>query len=101
MFGIYLCTASRCIPCHLATRFPAKRETLWRNSLFPGSSGESSGKEWKQLKGTRYSMFKQFPKAVADKRRKLVKLMKDARDNGKRAWLVYDTLYVDDQPVRE
>ncbi|KAH3842016.1 hypothetical protein DPMN_115504 [Dreissena polymorpha] len=58
-------------------------------------------KEWKQLKGARYSMFEQFPKAVADKRRKLVKSMKDDRDKGKRAWLVYDTLYVDGQPVRE
>ncbi len=57
-------------------------------------------KEWKQLKGTNYSMFEQFPKAVSDKRRKLVKHIKEARDQGKRAWLVYDTLYVDGLPVR-
>ena len=58
-------------------------------------------REWKELKGTNFSMFEQFPKAVSDKRRKLVRQMKDAREQGKRAWLVYDTLYVDGKPVRD
>jgi hypothetical protein len=36
-----------------------------------------------------------------DKRRGLVKKMKDARDAGKKAWIVYHTLYVDGRPVRD
>ena len=46
-------------------------------------------------------MYEQFPREVTDKRRKLVKKMKEARDQGKRAWIVYDTLYVDGRPVRD
>ena len=57
-------------------------------------------KQWKQLKGTNYQMFEQFPKEVGDKRRKLVKKMKDALNEGKRAWLAYDTLYIDGVPVK-
>jgi predicted nucleic acid-binding Zn-ribbon protein len=58
-------------------------------------------REWKHLKGTSFHMFEQFPKEVMDKRRGLVKKMKDARDAGKKAWIVYDTLYVDGRPVRD
>lgn len=58
-------------------------------------------RQWKELRGTNFHMFEQFPKEVSDKRRKLVKKMKEARDAGKRAWIVYDTLYVDGKPVTE
>jgi hypothetical protein len=57
-------------------------------------------RQWKELRGTDFHMFEQFPKEVSDKRRKLVKDMKEARSSGKRAWIVYDTLYIDGKPVK-
>ncbi|XP_052286605.1 uncharacterized protein LOC127882142 [Dreissena polymorpha] len=57
-------------------------------------------KQWKHLTGTNYQMHEQFPPEVLEKRRKLVPHMKDARKEGKRAWIAYDTLYVDGKPVR-
>ncbi|XP_052784275.1 uncharacterized protein LOC128220063 [Mya arenaria] len=47
-------------------------------------------KSWKQL----------FPPDVIQKRRVLVPKMKEARRQGKRAYLAYDTLYVDGTAVR-
>ncbi|XP_052820392.1 uncharacterized protein LOC128246240 [Mya arenaria] len=58
-------------------------------------------REWKHLKGTQFHMFEQFPKEVTNKRRGLVKKMKEFREKGKKAWLVYDTLYVDGRPMRD
>lgn len=52
-------------------------------------------KEWKQLKGTQYSVFEQYPPEVIEKRRKLVPKMKIARQQGKSSWIAYDTLYID------
>ena len=46
-------------------------------------------------------MNEQFPREVADKRRRLVPKMKEARQQGKSAWLSYDTLYVDGRVVRD
>ena len=46
-------------------------------------------------------MNEQFPKEVADKRRRLVPKMKKARQQGKSAWLSYDTRYVDSRAVRD
>ncbi|KAH3773864.1 hypothetical protein DPMN_175235 [Dreissena polymorpha] len=57
-------------------------------------------KQWKHLTGTNFQMHEQFPPEVLEKRRKLVPHMKDARKEGKRAWIAYDTLYVDGKPVR-
>jgi hypothetical protein len=51
--------------------------------IFPGS--RISGKLVETTEGTRYSMFQQFQKEVAEKRLKLVKLKKDAGDKGKQA----------------
>lgn len=58
-------------------------------------------RQWKELKGTDFRMFEQFPKEISDKRRKLVKKMKEERDAGKSAWIVYDTLYVNGKPIKE
>ena len=44
-------------------------------------------------------MNEQFPKEVADKRRRLVPKTKEARQQDKSAWLSYDTLYVDGRAV--
>ncbi|XP_052225006.1 uncharacterized protein LOC127840635 [Dreissena polymorpha] len=57
-------------------------------------------KRWKELDGTAYRVFQQFPPEVMSKRRQLVVKMKEARRLGKRAYLAYDTLYVDGTPVR-
>lgn len=62
---------------------------------------ESVRRQWKQLNGTGYNVFEQFPPEIVSKRRKLVPKMKEARRQGKRSWIVYDTLYVDGLAVRE
>ncbi|XP_052268519.1 uncharacterized protein LOC127869901 [Dreissena polymorpha] len=62
---------------------------------------ESVRREWKQLTGTNYNVFEQFPPEVVAKRRKLLPKMKEARANGKGSWISYDTLYVDGRPVRD
>ena len=53
-----------------------------------------------KLKGTNIFIFEQFPKEIADRRRSLLPKLKQAFKDGKRAWLSYDTLYVDGRPVR-
>ncbi|XP_052268336.1 uncharacterized protein LOC127869720 [Dreissena polymorpha] len=58
-------------------------------------------REWKHLSGTGCQMFEQFPPEVVEKRRKLVPKMKDAKKEGKRYCIVYDTLYVDGKPVKQ
>ncbi|XP_052259763.1 uncharacterized protein LOC127864106 [Dreissena polymorpha] len=54
-----------------------------------------------ELKGTPFYVNEQFPKEVSDKRRKLVPRMKEARSQGKKAWIAYDILFVDGKPVRD
>ena len=46
-------------------------------------------------------MYEQLPQEVLAKRLKLGPKLKAARDEGKRAWIVYDTLYVDGRRVRD
>ncbi|XP_060566203.1 uncharacterized protein LOC132725137 [Ruditapes philippinarum] len=58
-------------------------------------------RQWKQLQGTQFNMFEQFPKEVIEKRRRLVPKMKEHRNKGDRAWIAYDTLYVNGKAVRE
>ncbi|KAH3724857.1 hypothetical protein DPMN_050684 [Dreissena polymorpha] len=53
------------------------------------------------LGGTDLRMYEQFPQEVLAKRRKLGTKLKAARDEGKKAWIVYDTLYVNGRPVRD
>lgn len=54
-----------------------------------------------KLKGTQFFIFEQFPKEVADRRRSLMPKLKQAIRDGNRAWLSYDTLYIDGRPVRD
>lgn len=58
-------------------------------------------KQWKRLEGTPFFVHEQFPKEVSDKRRKLLPRLREARKDGKTAWLAYDTLYIDGRPVRD
>lgn len=54
-----------------------------------------------QLKNTTYGMYDQFPKQIQDRRRKLVPMMKRFREEGKRATLSVDKLYVDGTLYRD
>ena len=62
---------------------------------------EAVRRQWKHLSGTGFNVFEQFPPEVVAKRRKLLPKMREARDQGKRAWIAFDTLYVDGRPVRD
>ena len=53
------------------------------------------------LKGSDHYIFEQFPKEIADRRRSLVPKMKQAIREGRKAWLSYDTLYIDGKPVNK
>ena len=53
------------------------------------------------LKGTNCFINEQFPKDIADRRKQLYPKMRQAIRDGKRAWLSYDTLYIDGRPVRD
>ena len=48
-----------------------------------------------ELANTPFFVNEQFPKEVADKRKMLVPKMKLAIEKGSKAWISYDTLYVD------
>ena len=58
-------------------------------------------KQGKALESSRLYVNKQFSKEVVDKRRRLLPKLKEARQQGKSAWLSYDTLYVDGRVVRD
>jgi hypothetical protein len=75
------------------------RKLVAKFSLF--KERELVRKQWKALEGTPYYVNEQFPKEVIDKRRKLVPKMKDARREGKTAWIAYDTLYINGKPVKD
>ena len=52
------------------------------------------------LKGTGFFVNEQFPKEIADRRRKLLPKMRQAIRDGKSAWISYDTLYIDGRTIR-
>ena len=49
-----------------------------------------------KLKGTTYSVYQQYPKEIADRRRYLVPKLKQYKRQGRQAKIVYDRLIVDD-----
>ena len=49
----------------------------------------------KNLEGTSYSIGQQFPKEIQDRRRRLVPIMKKAKEEGKQAFISVDKLYID------
>ena len=53
------------------------------------------------LKGTDHVIFEQYPKIIADRRKSLRPKLKKAIQDGKRAWISYDTLFVNGKPVRD
>ena len=52
-----------------------------------------------ELQSTRYYLHEQFPPDVIAKRRRLVPMMKKAKEDGKTAWISYDTLYINGKPA--
>jgi len=58
-------------------------------------------KQWKTLLDTNFYVNEQFPREIVDKRKKLQPRAKAAREEGKKAWLSYDTLYIDGKPVTD
>ena len=53
------------------------------------------------LKGTDHYIFEQYPKIIADRGKSLRPKLKKAIQDGKHAWISYDTLFVNGQPVRD
>lgn len=54
-----------------------------------------------KLRGTNAYITEQFPPEVTAKRRVLVKRMKEEKAKGHSAWISYDTLYLNGNPVRD
>lgn len=61
---------------------------------------ESVRKASFNLKNTPQYISEQFPMEVNEIRRKLYPKLKEARRDNKRAWISYDSLYVDGKPVK-
>ncbi|KAH3896980.1 hypothetical protein DPMN_021163 [Dreissena polymorpha] len=55
----------------------------------------------KNLKGSQFYVTEQFPQEVAAKRRRLFKRVKEEKQAGRRAWVSYDTLYIEGRPVKD
>ncbi|KAF7641131.1 hypothetical protein LDENG_00292560 [Lucifuga dentata] len=51
----------------------------------------------RELKGSKFGVNDQFPKEINDRRKTLYPIMKQHRQNNKRAYMVVDKLYVDGQ----
>lgn len=54
-----------------------------------------------KLRDTNFGISQQFPKSIMEKRKKLVPIMKAARQNGQDAYIVVDKLYIDKRLYRE
>jgi hypothetical protein len=54
-------------------------------------------KNSKKLKGTKIGISEQYPKEIAQERKKLYLIMKEARQNGSKAVMIRDKLYINDQ----
>ncbi|KAH3724416.1 hypothetical protein DPMN_050232 [Dreissena polymorpha] len=53
------------------------------------------------LKGSQFYVTEQFPQEVAAKRRRLFQRVKEEKQVGRRAWVSYDTLYIEGRPVKD
>ena len=54
----------------------------------------------KNLRGTNFAVARDFPKEIVEKRKLLVPILKDAKNSGHDANLVYDKLYINGQLYR-
>ena len=55
----------------------------------------------KELKGTSFFVFEQFPREVSERRKALLPQLKAAKRDNKQAWLSYDKLYIDGRLVAD
>ena len=75
------------------------RNIVCKFSLF--KDREEVRKRSSYLKGTNFFVQEQFPSEIVEKRKLLLPKLKEAKRDGKKAWLSYDTLYVDGKPFKE
>lgn len=74
------------------------RKIVCKFTLF--KDRESVRRKRVELEGTRFYLHEQFPPEVAAKRRQLVPKLRQAKQEGKNAWIAYDTLYIDGKVVK-
>lgn len=96
--------ASRDIKLHRAHRMgkfnnSKVRPIVAKFAFYPDR--EKVRKSAGKLKNTNFGISQQFPKEIMETRRKLVPVMKDARQKGHDAYIVVDKLYIDKQLYRE
>ena len=54
-----------------------------------------------KLENSNYYIHEQFPPEIVTKRKRLIPKLRQAKKDGKSAWISYDTLNIDGQPVKE
>ena len=69
------------------------RKIVCKFNMFP--EREMVRRQRVKLEGTNFFLHEQFPPEVIEKRKKLIPKLKEANQNGKRAWISYDSLYID------
>lgn len=74
------------------------RQIVAKFTLF--KDREAVRKERKNLKDTNFFISEQFPKEIAERRKKLIPKLKKAKEENRDAWISYDTLYIDGVAVR-
>jgi hypothetical protein len=79
---------------------PGKKRTVVAKFTY-FKDREQVRRQWRNLQGTDFQMYEQFPQEVISKRRRLIPKLKAARDEGKRAWIAYDTLFIDGRPIKD
>jgi hypothetical protein len=73
------------------------RKIVCKFNMFP--EREMVRRQRVNLEGTPYFLHEQFPPEVVKKRKKLLPKLKEAKQEGKRAWISYDSLYIDGRQV--
>ena len=74
------------------------RKIVYKFNLF--THREQVRRKKFKLENSNYYIHEQFPSEVVAGRRRLVPKLRDAKKNGKTAWVSYDTLYIDGTPVK-
>ena len=74
------------------------RKSVYKFNLF--THREQFRRRKFKLENSNYYMHEQFPPEVVTGRRRLVPKLRDAKKNGKTAWISYDTLYIDGTHVK-
>ena len=78
---------------------PFSQNPNYKFSLF--ADRELIRKRKFKLDKSTYYIHEQFPPEIVAKRRRLVQKLRDAKKEGKSAWISYDSLYVEGKPVKD